>query len=387
MVRPLVVLLATALLAACTPLAGSPGASASASHSTAAPTPRVADGLVTATLPPVEASCRFAQTGNRPSDGVFVAVADNGSSGVAFVLDVESGAERGRLQIAGAPDVALDWSGRRLLGFCGSRLVAYNLGTLAEEWSVPALDRLTTKAPGGLPVLAVSDDGQLSIELHYRTLRPGDANAPGASRTWLVARDPSTGIPKGEVDLGDCGAGRIFVGSAESAYVLCRDGVHAIDTATWTDRRTYTFGGSTGPVGLVRSALLYGVAPDMSIVSLDLRTGVTSAIGKPGPGGPAPQGWGRLTVAPYGETVWVLASRSGGPTGFDPDTLTVLDLSSAWKRTDIPVAGLRGVGLVGSHVVYGTAGRIRSTDGLYDRLLLSSPPEYWHIFGTPNSRN
>src|SRR2546430_5645981 len=34
------------------------------------------------------------------------------------------------------------------------------------------------------------------------------SNAPGASRTWLVARDPATGVPRAEVDLGDCGAGR-----------------------------------------------------------------------------------------------------------------------------------------------------------------------------------
>jgi hypothetical protein len=381
MVRPLVVMLATALLAACTPLAGSPGASAS--PTALALTPRAAGGPAGATLPPVDASCRFAQTSDRLSGGVFVAVADSGSSGIAFVLDAETGAERGRLQIAAAPEMAVDWTGRRLLTYCGSRLIAYDLATLAEEWSVPGLDRLITKAPGGLPALAVSDDGKLSFELHYQTLRSGDANAPGASRTWLVARDPASGNPKGEVDLGDCGAGRMFAGSVDSAYVLCRDGLHAIDTATWTERRTYPFSGSASPVGLVRSGFLYGVMQDMSILSLDLRTGVTATIGKPGPGGAALQGSGRLTVAPYGETVWVLARRGGAPTEFDPDTLTAIDLSSAWRRTDISVAGLRGVGLVGARVVYGSGGRIRSTDGAFDLPLLSSPPEYWHIFGAP----
>jgi len=381
MVRPLVVMLATALLAACTPLADSPGASAS--PTAVAPTPRAAGGPVNATLPPVDASCRFEQTGNSLSERVFVAVADDGNSGVAFVLDAETGAERGRLQIAGAPEMAVDWTGRRLLTYCGSRLLAYNLGTLAEEWSVPGLDRLITKAPGGLPALAVSDDGKFSFELHYRTLRPGDANAPGASRTWLVARDPSTGVPRADVDLGDCGAGRMLAGSGDSAYVLCRDGLHAIDTATWTERRTYPFSSSAGPVGLVRSGFLYGVVQDMSILSLDLRTGVTATIGKPGPGGAPLQGWGRLAVAPYGETVWVLARRGGASTGFDPDTLTTIDLSSAWRRTDIPITGLRGVGLVGARVVYGSGGRIRSTDGTFDLPLLSSPPEYWHILGAP----
>ena len=194
MVRPLVVMLATALLAACTPLAGSPGASESPTP--LAPSPRAASGPVNATLPPVDASCRFAQARSGVTEDVFVAVADDGSSGLAFVLDAETGAERGRLQIAGAPEMAVDWTGRRLLTYCGSRLIAYDLGTLAQVWSVPGVDRLITKAAGGLPALAVSDDGRLSFELHYRTLRSGDANAPGASRTWLVARDPATGVPR-----------------------------------------------------------------------------------------------------------------------------------------------------------------------------------------------
>jgi hypothetical protein len=333
-------------------------------------------------LPPADASCRFAQTGDRLTGSVFVAVADDGNSGVAFVLDSETGAERGRLQIAGAPEMAVDWTGRRLLTYCDSRLVAYNLGTLAEEWSVPGLDRLITKAPGGLPALAVSDDGKLSFELHYRTLRPGDANAPGASRTWLVARDLSTGIPKGEVDLGDCGAGRVAAGNGDAAYVLCRDGLHAIDTATWSDRRTYAFSPSVGPVGLARGTF-YGVTRELTILALDLNTGMTTEFRKDGPGGSS-QAWGRLAIAPDGPTIWVVAKRSADSTEFAPDTLSVLGLEP-WERTDIPVEGLRGVGLVGRHIVYGAAGRIRSTDGVFDLSLLAGPPEYWHLFGAPTS--
>jgi hypothetical protein len=381
MVRPLVALFATALLAACTPLAGSPGTSASAAAPTA-PTPRVADGPVGATLPPGEASCRFSRTGGEVPGGVFVAVADNGSGGVAFVLDAVTGAERGRLQIAGAPEAAVDWTGRRFLAFCGSRLVAYSLVTFAEEWSVPGLDRLITKAPGGLPALALSDDGKLSFELHYRTLRPGDANAPGASRTWLVARDLANGDPKGEVDLGDCGAGRVAAGNADAAYVLCRDGLHAIATATWSDRRTYAFSPSVGPIGLVRGTF-YGVTRELTILSLDLNTGTTTEFRKDGPRGSS-QAWGRLAIAPDGATIWVVAKRSGGSTEFAPDTLSVLGLEP-WDRTDLPVEGLRGVGLVGPHVIYGAGGRIRSIDGAFDLPLLSSPPEYWHIFGKPTA--
>jgi hypothetical protein len=378
MVRPLVVMLATALLAACTPLAGSLGASAS--PTTLAPTPRAAGGPAGATLSLVDASCRFAQTGDRLSGGVFVAVADNGSSGVAFVLDAETGAERGRLQIAGAPEMAVDWTGRRLLTYCGSRLVAHDLDTLAEEWSAPGLDRLITKAPGGLPALAVSDDGKLSFELHYRTLRPGDANAPGASRTWLVARDPSTGIPQGEVDLGDCGAGRVAAGNVDSAYVLCRDGLHAIDTATWSDRRTYAFSPSVGPVGLARGTF-YGVTRELTILALNLNTGMTTESRNDGPRGSS-EAWGRLAIASNGEAIWVVAKRAGDMTEFAPDTLTGFGVEPS-NRTDIPVSGLRGVGLVGPRVVYGAGGRIRSTDGVFDLSLVAGPPEYWHLFGAP----
>jgi hypothetical protein len=383
MVRPLVALLATAFLAACTSTAGSPSPSASPTEA-AASTPRVADGPgASSTLPPSDASCTFSRTGSDVRGGVFVAVADNGAGGVAFVLDAESGAERGRLQIAGAPEVAVDWVGRRFLAFCGSRLVAYDLATFAEEWSVPGLDRLITKAPGGLPALAVSDDGTLSFELHYRTLRPGDANAPGASRTWLVARDPSTGVPKGDVDLGDCGAGRVLAG-ADVAYVVCRDGLHVIDTASWTDRSTYAFTASVRPAAVL-SGKLYGVTRELTIVSLDLTTGATTEFRKDDPSGAA-QTWGRLAIAGHGQMVWVVAKRSGDLSEFAPDTLTVLGLGPS-DRSDIPIAGLRGVGLVGAHVIYGANGRLRSIDGAFDLPLVAESPEYWHIFGAPSAGN
>ncbi len=131
-----------------------------------------------------------------------------------------------------------------------------------------------------------------------------------AARGWSreISRPAMSGARS---TFGDCGAGRVFAGKMDSAYVLCRDGLHAIDTATWADRRTYAFSASAGPVGLVRSAFLVGVTSDLSVLSLDLQTGVTTSIGKGGPHGSS-QAWGRLAVAPNGETVWVVAKRSGG---------------------------------------------------------------------------
>jgi hypothetical protein len=332
----------------------------------------------------VDTPCRFSPATETSAAGVFIAVADNGNHGTAFVLDSLTGAERARLQIAAAPEAAVDWAGRRFLVYCGSRLVAYSLTTLAEEWSVPALDRLITKAPGGLPALAVSDDGALAFELHSRTLRPGDANAPGASRTWLVGRNLATGGAKGEVDLGDCGAGRVFAERVDAAYVLCRDGLRAIDTGTWTERRTYRFSASVGPAGIVRGAF-FGVTRELRIISIDLNSGITTEFGKDGPRGSF-QAWGRLAIAPYSETVWIVAKRFGDLTEFDPDTLTVLRLAP-WDRDDIPVLGVRGVGLVGPRVVYGAGGRIRSTDDAFDLALLPGSPDYWYIFGRPSTAN
>lgn len=388
MVRPVVALLATALLAACTPLASSPGASPSA---TSAPTPRGAAGSVGPTVQPVDASCRFSPTGGNIPSGVFIAVADSGGSGTAFVLDAATGVERGRLQIAGAPEGAVDWVGKRLLLFCSvagaERLVAYDLSSLREQWRIPVDARSITKAPGGLPALAVGSDGRFVFVLHYRTLRAGDAYAPGASLTWLTAHDARTGVEQGRVEFPDCVAARIFVASDGTTYVFCGEQLLAIDTTTWSVSRILPFASSNsvGPIGILSNRAIYGVTRELQVLVMDLATGQTTRMGKSDTAARA-QAWGHLTMTPSGLTLWVIAKASGDRAEYDPDTLAVLSLST-WSLSETHVPGLRGVGLVGTRVVYGVGGTLRSTDGVIDKALVDGRVDYWHIFGPPNSSN
>jgi hypothetical protein len=71
-------------------------------------------------------------------------------------------------------------------------------------------------------------------------------------------------------------------------------------------------------------------------------------------------------------------AQSGAP----PDTLTEINLETR-KRIDTSVPDLRGVGLVGSRIVYFVQGRLRSTDGALDVRLLAGSVEHWGVFARP----
>jgi hypothetical protein len=338
-------------------------------------------------LPPVDASCRFSPTGGNIAGGVFVAVADTGSGGTAFVLDAATGAERGRLQIAGAPEGAVDWAGNRLLLFCSvagtARLVAYDLSSLREQWQIPVDGRSISKAPGGLPALAVGSDGRFVFVLHYKTLRAGDAYARGASVTWLTAHDARTGVEQGRVEFPDCVAARLFVASDGPAYVFCREQLFAIDATTWSVSRIIPFASSSsvGPVGIVSNRVIYGVTRELQVLAMDLATGQITRMGKSETAARA-QAWGHLAMTPSGLTLWIMARASGDRAEYDPDTLAVLSLHT-WSVSETRVPGLRGVGLVGTRVVYGAGGTLRSTDGTIDETLIDGRVDYWHILGAP----
>jgi hypothetical protein len=214
--------------------------------------------------------------------------------------------------------------------------------------------------------------------LHYKTLRRGDAHAPGTSITWLTRHDARTGADQGRIDFPDCVAARIFVASDGTAYVMCRDQLYAIDPSTWSIARTFPFSGLVGPVGIAGDRI-YGVTSELQVQALDLKTGATTLIGSSTGAGATTQSWGRLTMAPNGPTLWVLAKASGDRAEYDPDTLAVVTLSaSSVSTTRIP--GLRGVGLVGARVLYGVGGSLRSTDGAIDTTLVDGAVDYWHIF-------
>ncbi len=120
------------------------------------------------------------------------------------------------------------------------------------------------------------------------------------------------------------------------------------------------------------------------MLALDLKTGETTRIGNGAESAARAQAWGRLTVAADGSTVWVIAKALGSRSEYDPDTLAVLNLD-AGSVVETRVPGLRGVGLVGTRVVYGAGGTLRSTDGAIDKTLIDGRIGYWHIFGAPNS--
>jgi hypothetical protein len=374
-------LVAVLLLAACRPVADSADGSAFPA-TTPAPSPGLG-GLRSA----APEGCQPTLTaGDARAGETFVALADRGNDGVAFLLDGSTGAPRGRVEVGGTPEGAVDWAGKRLLLFCSvagtARLVAYDLSSLREQWQIPIDGRSITKAPGGLPALAVGRDGQFVFVLHYKTLRPGDAYAPGTSITWLTAHDARTGVERGRVEFPDCVAARIFVASDGAAYVMCRDQLYAIDPPTWSIARTFPFSGLVGPVGIVGARSIYGMTRELQVQALDLKTGSTTLIGRSNGDGATTQSWGRLTMAPSGSTLWVLAKASGNRADYDPDTLVVLSLGT-WSVSELRVPGLRGVGLVGTRVVYGAGGSLRSTDGAIDTTLIDGRVDYWHIFADP----
>jgi hypothetical protein len=411
LVRPLVLTLATLLLAACTSVGGLPASPPpplaaarvtppaamvsgrpvstpitdekppAAQTDSPVPTPQTAsgsDGYQLATD-----GCRAAMTGAAGDGGMFVALADRGNDGVAFLLDRSSASVLGRIDISGAPEGTVDWAGNRLLLFCSvagtARLVAYDLSSLREQWQIPVDGRSITKAPGGLPALAVGSDGRFAFVLHYKTLRPGDAYAPGASVTWLTAHDVRTGVEQGRVDFSDCVAARIFVASDGAVYVMCRDHLYAIDTTTWSVVQAFPFSDSVGPVGIAGDRAIYGVTRELEVLAMNLKTGETTRFGKSNGTGATAQAWGQLTIAPSASTVWVISKASGDRAEFDPDTLAVVSLNtSSVLETRIP--GLRGVGLVGARVVYGAGGTLRSTDGVIDSDLVEGPVNFWHFF-------
>ena len=371
-------------LAACAPVSAPP--SPAAQTESPVPTPQAAAGS-DGYLPMATDGCRAAMTGAAGDGGMFVALADRGNDGVAFLLDRTGASVLGRIDISGAPEGTVDWAGNRLLLFCSvagmARLVAYDLSSLREQWQIPVDGRSITKAPGGLPALAVGSDGRFVFVLHYKTLRPGDANAPGVSITWLTAHDARTGLEQGRVDFPDCVAARIFVATSGAAYVLCRDQLYAIDITTWSVAQAFPFSGSVGPVGIVGDRAIYGVTRELEVLAMNLKTGETTRIRKSNGTGATAQAWGQLTIAPSGSTVWVISKASGDRAEYDPDTLAVVGLNT-WSVFETRIPHLRGVGLVGARVVYGTGGSLRSTDGVIDKALIDGRVDYWHIFADHN---
>ncbi len=339
--------------------------------------------LPTATsTPPVAGLADCAATVTSHGTGpAFVAIAERAPAAIAVILE-PNGAERGRLELVSAvPELALDRAGNQLVVLCENvqppQLIAFDLSTLQEHWRVAFPDPLTTKAPGGLPTLAVARDGTLVFALHTVALK-ADAGAPGGSRDWLSIHDANNGALVAQVELPDCGTGRVLTGADAAVYVVCRDGVRTVSTRTWQVVRWLPVS-TLGPIGLVGDAELIGVTRELQALGWDLRTGLPLENSTwSNRAGPVVGYWGRLTFAPDGSKLWILTSAASATNELEADTLTEIDLV-ARRRIDTTVPEIRGVGLVGTRVVYFVQGRLRSTDGALDARLVSGAVNHWTI--------
>jgi hypothetical protein len=365
--RPQMILVVAALFSAC-----------STQVPSATPEPTSATAAAPASL-----MCRAVDV--KPGTGpTFVAVAEGLPIAVAFVLDATTGAVRGRIELPSAvPEVALDSTGNQLVVLCENpqspQLVAFDLGTLAERWRVAVTDAQTTKATGGLPSLGTSRDGNLLFLQHSKALR-ADADAPGGSRNWLSVHDAHNGVQLAEVELPECKAGsRLIAGAPASVTVICRDGARTAEAPTWRVARTIPVP-NLGPVTLIDDTRLLGVTTQLQVLGTDLRTGTTFEDSKWEQPSARVTHWGRLTSSTDGKRLWVLTApaNSGAATQAPPDTLTEINLTTR-KRIDTTIPDLRGVGLVGTRIVYFVQGRLRSMDGGLDVQLLGGSVHYWRV--------
>lgn len=335
-----------------------------------------------ATAAPATATCRALDV--KPGSGAtFVAVAE-GSMAVAFVLDAATGAARGRIELPSAvPEVALDGTGNQLVVLCENlqspQLVAIDLDTLAERWRVGVTDAQTTKATGGLPSLGTSRDGNLVFLQHSKALR-ADADGPGGSRNWVSVHDAHNGVQMAEVELPECKAGsRLIAGAPATVTVICRDGARTAEAPTWRVSRTVSVP-NLGPVTLIDDTRLLSVSTQLQVLGIDLRTGTTFEDSKWEQPAARVTHWGRLTSSTDGTRLWVLTAHAvqGSTDQALPDTLTEINLTTR-KRTDTLIADLRGVGLIGTRVVYFVQGRLHSVDGGLDVPLLGGSVHYWRV--------
>jgi hypothetical protein len=327
-------------------------------------------------------ACRAVRTGNTTASS-FVAIAERQGGGVALFLDASTGAVQGRIDNVGSlPEAALDPNASQFALLCQAthELVVYDMATLVERWRVLFEDPQQAKAVGGTLALAFSQRGDFVYAMHNKALQP-DATAVGGSRYWMSVHDARSGGRVAEIELTECGLGRLLGDGQGVTYVLCKEGLRAVDVTTWKVVATAPVDPGLRPV-LLRDSRVIGVTADLRVKVFDARTGKAEETKWSDSGRSVLSHFGRLAVSADGTRVVVMTRLAGNPNEWAPDTATEIDLA-AGKRTDFPMADVRGTGYVGGRRIYFEQGRMRSADGTLDVSLLTGPVTYWTLLGKP----
>lgn len=303
------------------------------------------------------------------SDSVVLVLADGERIGTAMIVGLNTNQVLGRVELGYGPVVALDARNRQVVAVCSTQdnsttsLVAFRLDDLSVRWRVPFAERILTTG-GGWPSVLASVDGRYLFTYHYRTLRPGDANAPGATRYWIGVRDARTGALMREVETPQCGVALFHQATPDLLFISCplSGELRAIRTDTWQEDRKFPVP-SGRLAGLTDAGDRYvSVTGDLWTYTTDTATGrQLTASHWSDTATPVVPFFGRLAMSSDGSELWVPTA----PPGHDVtpgNAIADIDLARGDRRVQ-PVPALGAVGLAEHRVLYVQDGWLRSIDG------------------------
>lgn len=308
------------------------------------------------------------------------------------VLHVQFDPDRivGRVDLGYQPVAAVDTRNRQLIAICspadnsGTALVAYALDDLSVRWQVPLAERILTKVVA-MPSVMPSVDGKYVFTYHYRTLRPGDGNAPGNTRYWIGVRDAGSGALLREVETPLCSVAMFHQAGPERLFLSCGSGhVRVIRTDTWQEAGRYAAPATFRLAAVTAAGDRYvTVSQDLWIIAVDTSTGrQLSATHWSESASPVVPFFGQLAMSLDGSAAWIPI----GPPSYEArpgDTIAEIDLL-AGKRSDHRVADLGGVGVAHDRVFYVGGGWLGSIDGRTRvDLGVSHPVVAWRILAGP----
>jgi hypothetical protein len=303
------------------------------------------------------------------SGPVVLVLADGGGLGTAMIVGLDSNQVLGRVELGYEPVVALDTRNRQLIAVCSTQdnsttsLVAFGLDDLSVRWRVPFAERILTTGRDWPSVLA-SVDGRYVFTYHYRTLRAGDANAPGATRYWIGVRDARTGALLREVETPQCGVALFHQATPDLLFFSCplSGDLRAIRTDTWQEDRKYSVPASR-LAGLTAAGDHYvSVTGDLWVYTTETATGrQLSASHWSDTATPVVPFFDRLAMSADGSELWVPTAPPSYET-LPGNAIADINLTRG-ERGMQPVPALGAVGVAEHRVLYVDGGWLRSLDG------------------------